>query len=293
MNSYSVATSDCPSFSSLKALSISNDGSYDSQCQAEFKMVFQPTPAAYFVPYVSIRFTAIDDYNATSSSIIALLLVYELNQPPTIWAPANVVGGAGLNNLFIKDTSTGATANDPVAVGDSDSDGSLEQLTIFVQSGQGILSYPSTSPCVAAANQTMTWICTDTIDGFAQWLLYLRFNVTAGSSATLNFTINDLGATSSYKDSPHLTDSAITVVTLTAAVKAPSGSSSTLAIAIGVAAAAGLLLLGALGFFLRKKVSPPTDDYFAAATTPLSASPQSPLYKPQNQENFSPLYKAK
>jgi hypothetical protein len=291
ISSFEVVTADCETFDDLKL----RYGVASDNCQAHFKMVFAPTPSAYYTPYVSITFVGVDDNDAESSSISALIFVKSINTAPTVWSPSIVISGQGISNPFILDTSTdSSTYNNPVSVGDVDSNGNIELLTIKVVDGYtGNLVWPSTAACSADSSIAQTWNCLDRIDGFNQWLVDLRFEVTSGDRADITFTMNDLGYSSDYSPSPNLTATSTTSIRLTAAATAPSGNSSTLAIAVGVSAAAGLALLGALGFFLRRAVAPPSDDYFSAATSPLSAAPQSPLYAPQNVEHTSALYKAK
>jgi len=288
IDSYETAVSDCADANALKL----RYGSTSRNCEARFKFAFAPTPLASYTPYVTVSFTAFDDEEAESNTISVLINVKAVNSPPTIWAPALVTGAAGVTNPFLRDTDqASATYNFPVSVEDSDSNGNVELLTISVSSGSGNLIWPASVPCEVSTESSTVWYCRDRITSFNQWLGDLRFEVTNGDRAALHFEINDLGFSSDYKPSPNLTATADTSIVIVAAVVAPKGNSQTLAIAVGVAAAAGLLLLGALGFFLRKAVSPPTDDYFAAATTPLSAAPQSPLYQAQNQTYENVLYK--
>jgi len=289
LSSYAIHNSACSDDQALKLLY----GQTTNDCEALFKMVFAPTPFASFTPYITISFTAIDDQEAESTTISVLIYVKAINTPPTIWSPALVIGGQGVTNPFLRDTSPDSpTYNNPVLVGDIDANGNAELLTISVNDGySGELTWPESAPCAADPSVPQVWHCRDRIPSFNQWLQDIRFTVTSADRADITFTINDLGFTSDYKPSPNLTASSVTSVRLVAAIAPPKGNSSTLAIAVGVAAGAGLLLLGALGFFLRRAVAPPSDDYFAAATTPLSAAPQSPLYQPQNQERVNPLYK--
>jgi hypothetical protein len=291
VSSFETVTTACPDFATLKTAR----GLVSRNCESHFKFSFVPASGASFTPYVSITFTAIDDYSAESTSISALIAVKAINNPPTIWAPDVVLAGQGVSNPFIRDTSSdSSTFNNPVSVADVDSNGNIELLTITVVDGySGNLVWPESAPCSADSSVSMQWNCLDRIASFNQWLNDLRFEVTSGERADIRFTINDLGFSSDYKPSANLTATAVTSVRLTAAVAAPKGNSSTLAIAVGVAAGVGLLLLGALGFFLRKAVAPPADDYFSAATTPLSAAPQSPLYQAQNTEHVNALYKGK
>lgn len=290
--SYSSVTQVCPDFNALKA----GLGQLDhTKCEARFKLSFAPTPGASYTPYIAINLASSDDYQEESTPISVLIYVKALNDPPTIYAPPRVLATSGITNPFIRNTDQdSAEYNNPVIVFDSDANGNPELLTIQVNDGSsGNLIWPSSAPCWVDADNSQLWYCLDRIPQFKLWLQDLRFEVTSGSKAELTFTINDLGHTSDWQPSPNLTASATTLIQLTAGVPPPKGSSSTLAIAVGVAAAAGLLLLGALGFFLRKAVAPPKDDYFSAATTPLSAAPQSPLYKAQNETFTSALYKAK
>jgi hypothetical protein len=289
--SFETTTTACPNFQTLK----DGMGLVDPGCEAHFKMVFKPSIDASFTPYIAITFTAVDDYSAESTSITALIFVKAINTPPTIWSPDIVLGGQGVNNPFIRDTSGDSpTFNNPVAVDDVDSNGNIELLTIRVLDGySGNLVWPESAPCtqVQPSEGHVYWECYDRITSFNQWLTDLRFEVTSAQRADISFTISDLGFSSDYKPSPSLNATSITSIRLTAAAAAPTGNSSTLAIAVGVAAGVGLLLLGALGFFLRKTLTPPTDDYFSAATSPLTAAPQSPLYQPQHETFTSPLYK--
>jgi len=288
INSYATNTAGCQDFNALKL----RYGAESRDCEAHFKFAFAPTPLSSYTPYVTVSFTAVDDYLDESNTIAVLINVKAVNSPPTIWAPALVTGASGVTNPFLRDTDqASATFNFPVSVADSDSNGNVELLTISVSSGSGNLIWPASVPCeVSSASQTV-WYCRDRIASFNNWLGDLRFEVVAGDRASLHYEINDLGFSSDYKPSENMTAVADTTIVIVAAITAPKGNSQTLAIAVGVAAAAGLLLLGALGFFLRKAVSPPTDDYFAAATTPLSAAPQSPLYQAQNQTYENALYK--
>jgi hypothetical protein len=286
---YETSTSACPDFQTLR----DRMGVVSSDCEAHFKIAFVPTPTAHFTPYVTLTFTAVDDYGAESSSISALLLVKAINTPPTIRSPNLVLGGAGVTDPFIIDTDPGSpTYNNPVVVGDVDSNGNVELLTITVLEGySGKLLWPESAHCSADSSIPQQWHCLDSISGFNNWLGALRFEVTSAGRADLQFTINDLGNSGDYKPSPNLTASSTTSIRLTAAIASPPGNNSTLAIAVGAAAAAGLLLLGALGFFLKRTITPPSDDYFASATSPLEIAPQSPLYQPQNVEHTSALYK--
>lgn len=289
VQAYEVANSACSDAEMLKE----RYGNTSVDCEARFKLAFVPTPLSSFTPYIAISFTAIDDEDAQSTSITALLFVKAINNPPTIWSPPLVVAAQGNTNPFIRDTtSSSPTFNQPVSVEDIDNGGAIEQLTITCTEGSGNLVWPADAPCQVDSTTPKQWICLDRIPNFNSWLVDLRFNVSSGTDATLRFVINDLGNSGDYTPSPNLTASSTTSVRVVPfAASPPRGN--TLAIAVGVAAGAGLLLLGALGFFLRKSVAPPEDDYFAAATTPLSAAPTSPLYAPQNQESFSPLYKEK
>lgn len=290
IDSYETVTASCADFTALRA----KMGAVDRNCETHFKFNFVPTPDASYTPYITISLNAVDDYEVESTTISVLLVVKAVNSPPTISAPPVVLAGAGIANPFIRDTDqNSASFNNPVIVGDVDSNGNVELLTISVDADySGNLQYPASAPCAEAPGSNgRVWYCQDRISGFNQWLGDLRFEVTSGERADLTFEINDLGHTSDYKPSANLTAVAHTTVRILPAVAAPKGNSQTLAIAVGVAAAAGLLLLGALGFFLRKAVSPPADDYFAAATTPLSAAPQSPLYQAQNTTHENALYK--
>jgi len=291
ISSYSTVSTSCPDFNTLKL----KYGVIDTNCESHFKMVFAPTPGSSYTPYVAITFNAVDDYSAESTAISALIYVKALNQPPTISSPPLVLAANGISNPFIRNTDqSSASFNSPVVVGDVDAFGNAELLTISVNSGfSGVLTWPATAPCWVDPSNSQLWYCKDTIPSFNQWLGDMRFQVNSGNQADLTFTINDLGFSSDWKPSPNLTASSMTSIKLTAAITAPKGNSSTLAIAVGVAAAAGLLLLGALGFFLRRAVAPPKDDYFSAAVTPLSAAPQSPLYQAQNTTHENVLYKAK
>jgi hypothetical protein len=289
--SFELVTSDCSSAEQLKA----RLGAYSRNCEAHFKFVFAPTPLSSFTPYVALTFSGIDDQQAESSPITALIYVKAINTPPVIWSPSTVLGGQGINNPFIIDTAADSpTFNKPVSVNDVDSNGNIELLTITVNDGySGNLVWPESAPCTASTARDQQWLCRDRIVAFNQWLKDIRFEVTSGDRADITFEINDLGWSSDYRPAVNLTASSTTSIRLTLAVAAPKGNSSTLAIAVGVAAGVGLLLLGALGFFLRRAVAPPADDYFSAATTPLSAAPQSPLYQAQNTEHMNALYKGK
>ena len=289
IGSYSTVTTSCPDFNTLKL----KYGAVDTGCEAHFKFSFAPTPGSSDTPYIAVNFVAVDDYHAESASITALIYVKAINSPPTISSPAVVLAASGITNPFIRNTQQdSASFNQPIVVGDDDSNGNAELLTISVNQGfKGELIWPSSANCWVDANNSQIWYCQDRIASFNQWLGDLRFDVRSGNQADLTFTINDLGFSSDYRPSPSLTASSQTSIKLTAAITAPTGNSSTLAIAVGVAAAAGLLLLGALGFFLRRAVAPPKDDYFNAAVTPLSAAPQSPLYQPQNTTFENSLYK--
>lgn len=289
VQNYEVVFSDCPDANDLKL----RYGNTSRLCEAHFRFVFVPTPLASYTPYVTITWSAVDPEGASSTSISALISVKAVNQAPTIWAPAQVIGAQGITNPFIRDTNqVSATYNNPITVADVDSNGKTEQLTFQIVEGTGTFTFPASAPCAPAVVNSSNWVCLDTIASYNQWLTDVRFNVSTGSAATLLFVINDLGNSGDYKPSPYLSANATTTVTIGNAVAAPKGNSSTLAIAVGVAAGGGLLLLGALGFFLRNAVSPPAEDYFSAATAPLSSAPQSPLYQPQNTEHLSPIYKA-
>ena len=284
---YETVTTDCPDYNTLKE----RYGSTSRNCESHFRFAFVPTPLASYTPYVTISWTATDGLAAESTTISALIYVKSVNNAPTIWAPAQVVGAAGITNPFLRDTSpTSPTFNNPITVADVDSASNIEQMTFEVVSGVGNFIFPAAASCTNNAANT-TVVCNDRINAFNQWLPDVRFNITSGDRATLRFTVDDLGNSGDWRPSPHLTANATTVVVVSAAVTTPRGNSSTLAIAVGVAAGAGLLLLGALGFFLRNAVSPPDEDYFSAATAPISAAPQSPLYQAQNSEHMSPLYK--
>jgi hypothetical protein len=291
ITSYSTTTTSCADFTALRA----KMGAVDRNCEAQFKFTFVPTPGASYTPYISINFMAIDDQEAESTAISATIWVKAVNTPPTIYSPPVVLGTQGITNPFIRNTDqNSAEFNNPVIVNDEDHNLNYELLTISVNSGfSGNLIYPNNAPCAVDPANSQVWHCLDRIPTFAKWLGDLRFEVTSGEQADLTFTINDMGHTSDWKPSQNLTASSQTSIKITPAVLAPKGNSSTLAIAVGVAAAVGLLLLGALGFFLRKAVAPPKDDYFSAATTPLSAAPQSPLYQAQNQTHENALYKAR
>jgi len=292
IGNYETVTTSCPTFTALRA----KMGANDSDCESHFKLNFVPTPLASYTPYVTISLTADDNYadglDTKSTTITTTIIVKAINSPPTITAPPLVLAASGTTNPFIRDTDqNSANFNVPVVVSDIDSNGNKEFLTISVDDNySGNLQYPASAPCTADPNGR-AWYCLDRISGFNQWLKDLRFEVTSGDRADISFEINDLGFTSDYKPSKNLTAVAHSTIKIIPAVAAPKGNSQTLAIAVGVAAAAGLLLLGALGFFLRKAVAPPADDYFAAATTPLSAAPQSPLYQAQNTTHESALYK--
>lgn len=282
--SFEQVSTDCPTLDALKARTLAGDTSRN--CESHFRFAFVPTPLASYTPYVTITWNAVDGAGLESSTISALIFVKAVNNEPTITAPAQVVGAAGITNPFLRDSTAAAT---PIVVDDVDSAGNVEQLTLTVVSGKGNFTLPAAASCTAGA--AGSYVCLDRIAAFNQWLPDVRFNVTSGDRATLRFIIDDLGNSGDWKPSPHLTANATTVVIINAAIAAPKGNSSTLAIAVGVAAGAGLLLLGALGFFLRNAVSPPDEDYFSAATAPISAAPQSPLYQAQNTEHMSPLYK--
>ena len=286
VQNYETVSTDCTDLDVLKL----RYGSLSRNCESHFRFAFVPTPLASYTPYVTITWTAMDGAGAESSTISALIFVKAVNNAPTIWAPTQVVGASGITNPFLRDTTvSSSTYNDPISVADVDSSGNIEQMTFQIVSGQGNFTFPAAASCTA--NGTTAWVCLDRITAFNQWLPDVRFNVTSGDRATLRFIINDLGNSGDYRPSPQLSANATTTVIVSAAIAAPKGNSSTLAIAVGVAAGAGLLLLGALGFFLRNAVSPPDEDYFSAATAPISAAPQSPLYQAQNTEHMSPLYK--
>jgi hypothetical protein len=290
ISAYQTVNDDCIDADVLKA----RKGVTSRNCEAHFKFAFVPAPFAAYTPYITIFFTGVDDQGAESSPISALIYVKSVNSAPTIWSPSTVLAAQGVTNPFIRDTDQStATYNRPVQVADVDANGNVELLTISVVEGSsGKLIWPNSAPCEADASVANTWRCRDSMPGFRNWLKDLRFEV-EGDRADIKFEINDLGFSSDYRPSPNLTATSFTSIVLTGAVVQPKGNSSTLAIAVGVAAAAGLLLLGALGFFLRRAVAPPTDDYFSAATTPLSAAPQSPLYQAQNHTHENALYKAR
>jgi len=285
---FETVTSDCADASSLKLLY----GSRSDNCEARFRLVFAPALAASYTPYVSISFVAADEFDAESLSISILLSVKALNSAPTIWTPPIVLGTAGVINPFIRDTDQ-ASVNfgRPIQVSDSDSNGHAELLTVTAVEGVGNLIWPIGVPCYQSSDSKLAWYCLDRMDNFKLWLENLRFEVTSGDRAALLFEINDLGYTSDYKPSLNLTASSTTTIIITAGIPPRSANSPTLVIAVGVAAGVGLLLLGAMGLGLRKKVKPLEDDYFNAGTTPLSAAPQSPLYQAQNQTHESQLYK--
>ena len=292
IGSYSTVSSSCPDFPTLKA----KYGAIDSNCEAHFKMAFVPTPGSSFTPYISINFNAVDDYGAESQTISALIFVKRMNQPPTLYTPPLVLGSSGVSNPFIRNTDQqSAQFNSPVIVGDVDAFGNAELLTVSVNQGYaGALFWPDIAPCWADPSpNAQVWYCKDTIPSFNQWLSDLRFRVDSGNRADLTFTFNDLGYSSDWKPSPNITVSSQTSIRLYAAITAPKGNSSTLAISVGIAAGAGLILLGALGFILRRAVSPPKDDYFSDAIAPLNSSPTSPLYQAQNETHENALYKSK
>lgn len=282
VQNFELVSSDCTDLEALKL----RYGNTSRNCEAHFRFAFVPTPLASYTPYVTITWNGLDGAGAESNTISALIFVKAVNNPPTISAPAQVVGAAGITNPFLRDSTAAAT---PIVVDDVDSNGNIEQMTFQIVSGKGNFTFPAAASCTAGASGS--FVCVDRIAAFNQWLPDVRFNVTSGDRATLRFIIDDLGNSGDWRPNPHLTANATTAVIINAAVAAPRGNSSTLAIAVGVAAGAGLLLLGALGFFLRNAVSPPDEDYFSAATAPISAAPQSPLYQAQNTEHMSPLYK--
>lgn len=289
IQNFEVVSTDCSDADALKL----RYGNTSRGCESHFRFAFVPSPMSYYTPYVSITWTVADPSGASSPGISALIAVKQVNQRPTISAPSRVVGVAGITNPFIRNTNQDSTSfENPITVGDVDSNGKAEQMTFSVVSGQGNFLFPANAPCVASSSSNSTYVCTDTISSFNKWLSDVRFNVTDGDTATLLFIINDLGNSGDYKPSPNLVANATTVVVVGAAATPPSGNSSTLAIAVGTAAGAGLLALGALGFLLRNAVSPPAEDYFSGGASSLNAAPQSPLYQAQNTEHLSPLYRA-
>lgn len=288
IQNYETVTSACADEVALKDLY----GNTTRGCESHFRFAFVPSPSSFYTPYVSITWTIVDPSGASSPGMSVLISVKQVNQAPTISAPSRVVGIAGISNPFIRNSNQDSTSYEsPITVGDVDSNGKAEQLTFSVTSGAGDFIFPTSAPCVSSGSNS-TYVCTDTITSFNKWLPDVRFNVTSGNTATLLFVINDLGYSGDYKPSPPLVANATTVVVIGAPATPPSGNSSTLAIAVGTAAGAGLLALGALGFLLRNAVSPPTEDYFSAGASSLNAAPQSPLYQAQNMEHLSPLYRA-
>jgi len=285
---FETMTSDCDSASALKSLY----GTRSDNCAAHFRLVFAPRPAASYTPYVTISLVASDDFDAESTTISSMIAVKALNSAPTIWTPPIVLGAAGITNPFLRDTDQ-ASVNygRPIQVNDTDANGNPELLTITVIEGVGNLVWPAGASCRKSDGGNLVWYCLERMDSFKSWLENLRFEVTSGDRAALTFEINDLGFTSDYKPSANLTASSTTIVIIAAGIAPTAGNNPTLVIAVGAAAGIGLLLLGALGFGLRRKVKPVEDDYFNAGTTPLASAAQSPIYQAQNQTHESALYK--
>jgi hypothetical protein len=264
-----------------------------SNCYAIFKVIFAADPDRYGYQYTQWTWTARDGEGALSVPLSNIISVLPVNDPPVITAPESISPAAGL------DTPSFADGNVIVSVADPDSLAvSIEQLNIEVVEGNGELTVPSLARCsqlnISSEWPYKTWQCSDTIRGFNRWLPETTFRMASADGTTrvvLQLTLNDLGAVG-VNNLPHLTDSKnITLLyTPLPLVVVPGDSNNYLTVAVGVAAAAGVILLAAIALFLRKKFAAPNDDYFQVAVAPLSLAPQNPLYKAQFKEHFSPLY---
>jgi hypothetical protein len=264
-----------------------------SNCYAIFKVVFAADPDRYGYQYTQWTFAARDDLGAVSTPYSTLISVLPVNDPPVITAPASISPAAGVDDPSFSDGNVVLSVADPDTL-----QVSVEQVSFEIVEGSGTFVVPAAARCVERNESSVewpfkTWICSDTIRGFNRWLpsAKVRVNTAEGSTTVVRVTINDLGAVG-VDNLPHLTDTKnITIIyTPLPLVVLPGETNNYLTLAVGIAAAAGILLLALLAWRLRKRFSAPNDDYFQVAVAPLAVAPQNPLYKAQFKEHFSPLY---
>lgn len=262
-------------------------------CYAIFKVIFGADRDKYGYQYTQWTFTAQDGDGGASTPLSTIIVVLPVNDPPVVTAPASVSPAAGVNDPTIQDSQ-----GNVLVVADPDAlQISVEELTFEVLEGDGELVLPASARCTSSnvtdSTPFPTWTCLDTIRGFNRWLPRTKFemNIEASTTALLRVTLNDRGAVG-VNNLPHLTDTKnVTIIyTPLPLVVTPPQTNNYLTLAVGIAAAAGILLLALLAWRLRKRFSAPNDDYFQVAVAPLSVAPQNPLYKAQFKEHFSPLY---
>jgi Bacterial Ig domain len=123
----------------------------------------------------------------TASDTVALT-VTEVNQPPTITAPAQLV---------TSENSSGTFANNQISVNDVDSNGAAEQLSLAVNDGTLMLASTNGLTFNSGANGSASLTVTGTLADLNAALNGLTYTPATNffGSDTLNIGMNDLGNT--------------------------------------------------------------------------------------------------
>jgi hypothetical protein len=276
-------------------------------CYADFTIQFVPEANRYQIPFIQFTFLGYDLIDL-SDPTITIVSVLPVNDAPLIYAPSLISPVAGLAEMDILDDTErpGADFNYSLPVGaektkgvfvfdpDANYRGAIEKLTVEIIDGDGTFLPDANLNC----NQTsdFVWECFTTLRIMNVNLKKSKFRVTidAGyTEATVRWTINDLGNTSPEDVNNPLQASTTTrfVYTKLPALKESPPANNNLTLAVGIAAAAGLVLIALLVWRLRKSLQAPDDKYFEVATSAISVAPTNPLFKPQFQDRANPLYR--
>lgn len=261
-----------------------------SGCWAEFKVVFAPEPGRFQIPYTQWTFSGFDGED-TGIPATALISVLPVNDPPTITAPARVVGTAGSAEMPIKDDS-GVV----IVVADSDANprSTIEKFKIEILEGEGDFIPAERLICEWVQTTVPTWECYNNLNNLNKYLALSKFKIDTnfGEEALVRWTIDDLGNTSPEGAPVPLNASTTTrfVFTKLPAI-IPNQPGNYLSITAIIGALGGLLLIALVAWRLKKSLAAPDDTYFEMGVTSISAAPTSPLYKAQFKESFNPAYK--
>ncbi|XP_049849970.1 integrin beta-like protein B [Schistocerca gregaria] len=293
-----VSSDDCKTIDDLYKLN--GTLTEDTKCYAYFKYRLQPDKEVAYSTSIGFTFIGSDKLANTAEYGVAVRHSF-VNRQPVIWAPPEIVSEAGTTNPFIRDNDPNSeTYNKSVSITDiGASSKCLERFNITSDApGEFVLSTSAQHMCnqskVAADDsnpespQLPFVTCLGSVDDLNSWLPELRFS-TNQTTATLTFTIDDKGCSSGVDDDRSYSNTATTHLNLTATSGGSTGK--VVGIVAGSAAAAGIVVLSALAYFLRHGMSSPPDVYFDIGSESVSTAPQNPLFQPSTQEYSSSIYR--
>lgn len=290
--SFSSSSSSCNTVEGYPTTDFSN-------CYVEFRMIFRPYANLFSYRYTQMILQGLDDKNATSSPVDAVMSVRPVNDAPSIWAPATLTADPGSGRILLRGESDINASPAVIGVDDIDAPQAVAlNLTITVVNKDGTINFNGTACALVSEEVDNVYNCVENLKKLNERLLTSEFVVAnayldSEIEVVVKLFIDDLGWVGEDNE-PHLNASTSIRIIYTPAtqITVPPSTGNALFIATAVAAAAALILLGLLAWRLRKTLKAPQDDYFQLGVSSISTAAVNPLFKKQGKEGDNPLYRA-